>query len=66
MRIVSFQLVEQVKFLNKTIVHIAVGTPNRITQLLEHGKQFCLCFTMLCVVSVFLSCFCCCVLVSTN
>jgi len=35
-----FQIAEQAKFLNKTVVHIAVGTPNRITQLLEHGKQF--------------------------
>jgi len=34
-----FQLAEQAKFLNKTVVHIAVGTPKRITQLLENGKQ---------------------------
>lgn len=32
-----FKLAEQAKFLNKTIVHIAVGTPKRITQLLEYG-----------------------------
>jgi len=35
----AFQLTEQAKFLNKTVVHIAVGTPNRITQLLQNGKQ---------------------------
>jgi len=35
----AFQVAEQAKFLNKTVVHIAVGIPSRITQLLENGKQ---------------------------
>jgi len=35
---VLFQVAEQAKFLNKTVVHIAVGTPNRITQLLDNGE----------------------------
>jgi protein CMS1 len=32
-----FKLQDQVKFLSKTVVHMAVGTPNRITQLLQSG-----------------------------
>lgn len=32
-----FKLAEQAKFLNRTVIHIGVGTPNRITQLLDNG-----------------------------
>lgn len=32
-----FKLAEQAKFLKKTVVHIAVGTPKRLTQLLDSG-----------------------------
>jgi len=39
MSLFLFQLAEQVKFLKKTVVHIAVGTPKRVTQLLDNGKQ---------------------------
>jgi len=36
----AFQVAEQAKFLSKTVVQIAVGTPNRMTQLLENGKLY--------------------------
>ena len=33
-----FQLKEQKEFLSKHVVHIGLGTPNRILNLLEIGK----------------------------
>jgi len=48
----AFQVAEQAKFLNKTVVHIAVGTPNRITQLLENGKQLYYLFRLITHVAV--------------
>ena len=36
----SFQLDEQVKYLKKNVVHLGIGTPNRILKLIEEGTCY--------------------------